>query len=409
MLANTLSLLQGVESFIGREKAVSHNFIHLSMQELLAAWYIATQLPTSEQVSKFNELIHKSRFSAVFRFYAAITKLKTPGIEEVVIKIAKVKNESLFLCLLHCLYEAQDPSLCELVARQLRGGLYLYGTTLSLSDCCCIGYFLAHVCKMAVDEFRVGLDSCSIGDQGCQNLASGLHKCLDTHRAMTTRLLVDMQHNAITHRGLNHLSIFLNIDSIYLNLRSTSEHDVTHAPLGTFAEKLKNNTTLRVLWLQGCGLNSQSAESLTAALTTNKHLEKLYIGDNALHDDGTQHLARALRVNQGLKHLSLVSCGMTDVGAECLAKSLQRNVALNRVLSWNLTSSNQHQNRLTEKIVPILTVCLQNNYTLTELQLPAENLRSSPASIEKPVNDVRKRSGRPLITILSGMSVPLSP
>ena len=52
----TLSLLQGVESFVGRQKAVSHNFIHLSIQELLAAWYIATQLPASEQVSKFNEL-----------------------------------------------------------------------------------------------------------------------------------------------------------------------------------------------------------------------------------------------------------------------------------------------------------------------------------------------------------------
>ena len=82
---NTLSLLQGVESFIGRDKAVSHNFIHLSIQELLAAWYIATQLPASEQVSKFNELFHTSRFSAIFQYYSTITKLKTPGIKDVVI------------------------------------------------------------------------------------------------------------------------------------------------------------------------------------------------------------------------------------------------------------------------------------------------------------------------------------
>ena len=40
---------------IGREKAVSHNFIHLSIQEFLAAWNIATQLSASEQVSNFNE------------------------------------------------------------------------------------------------------------------------------------------------------------------------------------------------------------------------------------------------------------------------------------------------------------------------------------------------------------------
>ena len=63
-------------------------------------------------------------------------------------------------------------------------------------------------------------------------------------------------------------------------------------------------------------------------------------------------------------------------------------------------------NRLTEKIVPVLTECLQNNHTLTELVLP-ENLRSSTARIEKAVNDIRKRSGLPLIKV-SGMSVPLN-
>ena len=59
------------------------------MQELLAAWYIATQLPASEQVFKFNELFDKSRFSAVFRFYAAFTKLKAPGIEDVLNNVVK--------------------------------------------------------------------------------------------------------------------------------------------------------------------------------------------------------------------------------------------------------------------------------------------------------------------------------
>ena len=101
---NTLSLLQGVESFIGREKAVSHNFLHLSIQELLAAWYIATQLPASEQVSKFNELFDKSHFSAVFQFYTAITRLKTPGIKGVVIRVAREREKSLLLSLLLCLH-----------------------------------------------------------------------------------------------------------------------------------------------------------------------------------------------------------------------------------------------------------------------------------------------------------------
>ena len=412
---NTLSLLQGVESFIGREKAVSHNFIHLSIQELLAAWYIATQLPASEQVSKFNELFHTSRFSAIFQFYSAITKLKTPGIKDVVINVVKAygnqgssisnKDKVLILSLLHCLYEAQDPSLCESVAQQLQHGLDLSGTTLTPSDCLCIGYFLAHVCKIAADEFKVFLSECSIGDQGCKYLVSGLHKCLDTHSAVTTLLNIDMSRNAISHHGVYHLTTLLKIGCIdrldlkYNNL--LSEQDTIHATIDTFTEQLKYNTTLKTLWLQGCGLTTLSTESLAEALTTNKHLEVLSISDNALCDDGIQHLAHALRVNQGLKVLFLVSCGMTDVGLECLAKSLQHNNVLKTLLLSNFSNN---LNRLTEKIIPVLTECLQNNHTLTWLELP-KNLESSTTSIEEAVNDVRKRSGLPLIKV-TGMYAP---
>ena len=401
---NTLSLLQGVESFIGREKAVSHNFIHLSIQELLAAYYIATQLPASKQVSMFNELFNKSRFSAVFRFYAAITKLKTPGIKDVIIRIARSNKTSLLTSLLHCLFEAQYPSLCESVAQQLRHRLNLIDTTLTPSDCLCIGYFLAHVCKMAAGEFRVNLKSCSIGDQGCKYLVSGLHKYLDTHSAVTTLLSMDM--NSICLHGVNHLSTLLKIGCI--NVLGIFYNDLVSkqdSTCGCFAKQLKNNTTLKQLRMWRCGLNSQSAESLAEALTTNKHLELLSVSDNALCDDGTQHLADALRVNQGLKVLYLDDCGMTDVGLECLAKSLQHNNVLTKLYVHNGIRAN-YPNRLSEKIVPVLTECLQNNHTLTDLVLP-NNLVSSTASIEKAVNDVRKRSGLPLIKVI-GMSVPLN-
>ena len=435
---NTLSLLQGVESFIGREKAVSHNFIHLSIQELLAAWYIATQLPASEQVSKFNELFHTSRFSAIFQYYSAITKLKTPGIKDVVMNVVKKyqketdipkEDKILMLSLLHCLYEAQNPSLCESVAQQLKQRLNLSDTTLTPSDCLCIGYFLAHVCKMAIGRFSVVINHCSIGDKGCKYLVNGLHKCLDTHSAVATLLNIYMFNNDISHHGLHHLSTLLKISCIdFLNLSRNnllSEQDTIHATIGTFTidsdsdflskqnatmsvtfgtfcEQLKY-TTLRELLLDGCGLTSQCTESLAEALTTNKHLEELNISDNALCDDGIQHLAHALRVNQGLKTLWLMSCGMTDVGLECLAKSLQHNNVLTRLALSNLS---RNPNRITEKLVPVLTEYLQNNHTLTELWLP-KNLESSTTSIEEAVNDVRKRSGLPLIKV-TGMYVPLN-
>ena len=94
---------------------------------------------------------------------------------------------------------------------------------------------------------------------------------------------------------------------------------------------------------------------------------------------------------------------LTNVGLECLAKSLQHNKCLTELYTSNYT---KNPNRLTEKIVPVLTECLQNNHTLTKLELP-KNLKSSTTSIEKAVNDVRKRRELPLIEVY-GMSVALN-
>ena len=43
--------------------------------------------------------------------------------------------------LLHCLYEAQDPSLCQCVVEQLEGELNLNSTSLTPVDCLAVGYF----------------------------------------------------------------------------------------------------------------------------------------------------------------------------------------------------------------------------------------------------------------------------
>ena len=71
-----------------------------------------------------------------------------------------------------------------------------------------------------------------------------------------------------------------------------------------------------------------------------------------------------------------------------------------------VTIFNNYRNEATEKIVPVLIGCLQNNHSLTELVLPKN---SSTTCIEKAVNDVRKSRELPLIKVY-GMSkaVPLN-
>ena len=222
---NTLGLLQGVESLIVAGTSHSYNFLHLSIQELLAAVHMATQLEPSKQVKQFKQLFGRPRFAAVFQFYAAKTKLKTPGIQKVVVKAVKkylahpeiieltpedtaqnrsafkklkdamvaavtkrsanpparheqdyttaqnpsvskhVEPQPLILSLLHCLYEAQDSTLCQLVVQQFKGKLSLRDISLNPADCLAVGYFLTH-CK----QFEVDLISCSVGVEGCKTL-----------------------------------------------------------------------------------------------------------------------------------------------------------------------------------------------------------------------------------------------
>ena len=191
----TLGLLQGVESFAGCGISHSYNFLHLSIQELLAACHIATQFRSSKQTAMFEELLDQPRFNAVFGFYAAKTKLQIPGIMDVVMKIMgkctvedpQPEHKTQLVSLFRCLFEAQDPSLCQLVVEQqvrytlsfeniirfITSGLPdhisildLSRTSLNPMDCLAIGYFLTNIHS----DLDVNLQSCLIGVEGSKAL-----------------------------------------------------------------------------------------------------------------------------------------------------------------------------------------------------------------------------------------------
>ena len=176
---STLCLIQGVESFAIAGECKSYNFLHLSVQELLAAFHIS-KYPPAEQVKIFNELFEKPRFSAVFQFYAAFTKLQSEGMEDVVTRIVQRKSTLLLLSLLRCLYEARDPSLCKFVAAQLNGELNLSKESVSPLDFLSIGYFLNSVCQTTSGEFNVLLCNCRLNGYSISLLCKELSRCSGT-------------------------------------------------------------------------------------------------------------------------------------------------------------------------------------------------------------------------------------
>ena len=98
-----------VQWFSISSKTMSYNFIHLSIQELLAAYRIS-KMTESEQVRVFQTLLGEPRFSTVLQFYAGFTKLTNQGVRNIITGTDVTNDKSSQLSLLsymRCFFEAQ--------------------------------------------------------------------------------------------------------------------------------------------------------------------------------------------------------------------------------------------------------------------------------------------------------------
>ena len=367
---SALGLLQIVSSF-GRIGQTSYRyFIHLSIQELLAAYHIS-QLGEDEQVKVFEDLLHKPRFSPVLQFYAAFTRLTNQGVQDTILRrsysnykftskgvhVTDFDNKQhILLTIMRCYFEAnsQDQLLFQKIVQRLNGRLWIDDVALTPFDCMSVGYFLAfaprvgkmlnvelHFCS--IDNHSLGLllgelskhdEACpagvlqgvtylniehnNIGDDGIAHLASAL-------RANTTMKVLDISNNhGIAANGAKSLGRALSVNSSLqeLNISRTSIGDEGVAHI---ANALQTNTTLKVLHAKNCYISCKGAKSLGRALSINSSLEMLNI---SIGDEGVAHIANALQRNTTMKVLDVANCGISDKGAESLARALSVNSSL---------------------------------------------------------------------------------
>ena len=351
---DTLSLIQAVECFSALEKSFLYHFLHLSIQELLAAFHIS-KLEAGEQVRIFNDLFHQPRFGAVFKFYAAFTKFQAEGIREIVACLAH-DNNKVQLNLLHCLYEAQDRSLCQYVASQMDNIMNISGTTLSPLDCLVVGYFVCS-CLTTCKILTLDLHLCQLDEYKVGFLARQLSRCYNSDTEVPSghlRLIVDVDpytaglvncspalkkldlrygFSADFQAGLCHTfqALTNNSSIIEMSFQRDSNIELTQESGQALCQMLQTNKTLKVLdFAQTFGPQSihYSAECIAEGLKRNNCLQVLNLSMNAFGDRGIAHISNSLRVNCCLKQLNISRCRITELGARELGDSLRVNRSL---------------------------------------------------------------------------------
>ena len=122
------------------------NFSHTTKQEYFAAYHLSL-LPEVEQAVFWRENHHNPKFAVVLKFFAGLTKFKSPVVSEAILPTSSGglpsecdTNNSYLLYVFHALFESQNESLTQSIATQLSSHLTfdLYLTpfdTMAISHC----------------------------------------------------------------------------------------------------------------------------------------------------------------------------------------------------------------------------------------------------------------------------------
>ena len=315
---NSLGLMQCVpELYVDEVGAESFNFLHLTLQEYMAALHLSDQ-PVEKQIELFKNyqlqqpgLFHlprngcdqsHSHFRTVLRFLAGLGKFTgfpTASIRSLLdYRIPRISSSDLEILRdgLHWMFEARcsSSSVCEAIGMSVVD--VRVTRTVTSFDCFVLGYCVSHSnCPWVVDLF-----GCGIGDEAVAMLVRGGMEGEAEHSGYIS--VLDMSHNKVTSTGLNQL---LKIPEL-LKLR---ELHLSYNPLGRGGAvsllKLPLVHNLERLSLAGTGIGVEDCQALSYVLSASPTLQRIDISINALPPEAVELIITGLKNHTVLEKLDI--------------------------------------------------------------------------------------------------------
>ena len=342
-----LLLITPTTSVAGREK--SYNFLHLTLQEFCAAWFIS-KLSAEEQVKCMSMRIchYQEQFTMVWRFYCGITKLYNMELLKYMLPCEVVKSPfSLWKAseLINIAYEARSTEVCQIVGDYYNNESCVID--LNKLESHAINYVLTQ-CKGLVrvkkGDFEVLMDwslqhnidvNHCLEDTVIQYLNSVYELCVSVSKVNTDNLISQILNSrtlkVLQIRGcgiqpnISFKCLANNKNIVLQNLRINCVYDCTI--LDTFGEILSNNKSVKLLDLRYNGITDKTIEKLVHHLINNNTIQQINLGFNLISADGATHLSKLInKEHSALISLELSNNYLQDKGVNLLLQSLPSKV-----------------------------------------------------------------------------------
>ena len=358
---NGFGLLQAVQHFGLYAKTMTLNFIHLTIQEFLAAHYISHLQPNEELrviEANFWSNIHFNMFSIYISLTkgqrSAFKRFLSGGNEAIAIADKFLQNQLKCLRLYRCFNEAGDHTLCNTIERAniFHDRVIRLGhITLTGSDIMeCISLFLTSSFNKEWEQLH--LWNCHMQDKDFNILYRGLRHCSN----ITIKNLM-LYNNGLTTQSSSLIS------------------------------QLVVQYKVKVLWIDGNDTIGEDQQLYSMLTNPSNVLERLIMWATKLSSTAATDLFTAVKENNKLKELRIDFNAITDDACTAITTALERNSCLVRL--------SMHGNPLSSEAIVNIVRCLEVNNTLQLLGLPdcPQDVQENIRSLQEVVNKKRESRG----------------